>query len=40
MLETNVPLENLQLNFHFKVVSNKKYGKMYIKLIQFTKGGK
>lgn len=35
ILETNVPLENLQLNFHFKVVSNKKYGKIYIKIIQF-----
>ncbi|WDA54154.1 MULTISPECIES: RsmD family RNA methyltransferase [unclassified Spiroplasma] len=35
VLETNVPLENLQLNFHFKVVSNKKYGKIYIKIIQF-----
>lgn len=35
VLETNVPVENLQLNFHFKVVSNKKYGKIYIKIIQF-----
>ncbi|WP_425381529.1 RsmD family RNA methyltransferase [Spiroplasma endosymbiont of Polydrusus pterygomalis] len=35
ILETNVPLEDLQLNFHFKVVSNKKYGKIYIKIIQF-----
>lgn len=35
ILETNVPLENLQLNFNFKVVSNKKYGKIYIKIIQF-----
>lgn len=35
MLETNVLLDNLQLNFHFKVVSNKKYGKIYIKIIQF-----
>lgn len=37
MLETNVPLDNLQLNFQFKVVSNKKYGKIYIKIIQFFK---
>lgn len=35
MLETNVMLENLQLNCHFKVVSNKKYGRIYIKIIQF-----
>lgn len=35
VLETNVPLANLPLNFHFKVVSNKKYGKIYIKIIQF-----
>lgn len=36
ILETNVPLENLQLNFNFKLVSNKKYGKIYIKIIQFV----
>lgn len=35
VLETNVVLLDLQLNSHFKVISNKKYGKIYIKIIQF-----
>jgi len=35
VLETNVLLENLQLNSHFEIVSSKKYGKIYIKIIQF-----
>ncbi|MDQ7982702.1 MAG: 16S rRNA (guanine(966)-N(2))-methyltransferase RsmD [Spiroplasma sp.] len=35
MLETNTILENFQLNSQFKVVSEKKYGKIYIKIIQY-----
>ena len=36
MLETNVIMEKLQLNSHFNIVSAKKYGKIYIKIIKFN----
>lgn len=35
ILETNVKLDNLQLNSKFKVISEKKYGKIYIKFIRY-----
>lgn len=35
ILETNVILQNLQLNSQLKTISDKKYGKIYIKIIQY-----
>lgn len=35
ILETNIFLQNLQLNSQLKTISEKKYGKIYIKIIQY-----
>lgn len=37
VLETNVYLQDLQLNRDFTLLSEKKYGKIYIKIIQYQK---
>lgn len=37
VFETNTELKNLQLNSNFNVVSDKRYGKIFIKIIQYNK---
>lgn len=37
VLETNVELKDLVLNSHFTMLTEKKYGKIYIKIIQYQK---
>lgn len=37
VLETNVYLKDLSLNSNFTILSEKKYGKIYIKIIQYQK---